>query len=243
MPFDIVDEIISINRQLRDLRMKHARGLADWYSLGPFFCGGWQDPYCTGGPTNPGASRPWWDSDFSPDDMLTGNTNAGYWDFGNFLLFTGTIRWAPEEWWVTPPYPTVSNDTASAGHDYYKRSHDGYDLCAQGRDGLGNGGLGPALQSPTDAGTYLPYHMAGNLQLITASSLQTTDYENPGYWTGATTTWIVLNESAGLGIYHQQTRVGGGIPLDPDGNSHYGVPETSWWSLAGNVIVLDASGA
>lgn len=82
-----------LEEAVRRLRLRNT-GLWPWYSLQPYLCAGWVDPYAT---------VPY---RFDLEDGVDAGWHLGFFDTGQTLLFTGVAQWDPQGWWVTPPRAT-----------------------------------------------------------------------------------------------------------------------------------------
>lgn len=225
LPLSSHDRLYRLEKEVERLKRRHALGWP-WYSLESYLCGGWIDPYAD--------NRPFWSDDFDPDDSGTNNTAAGFFDTGQALIFTGTVFWDPEGWWITPPYASPLFDDASDPD--FKRSHGALEFVIGNRDGLGN------VISPTsvDSGQYMDYRIAGSEQLMQCPAYASSAQWDNGFWTGASMMLVAINDINGLKILiDDPIRVGGGQIVDPDGNTHYLPPVNSWWNLAGNTLMLE----
>jgi hypothetical protein len=115
-----------------------------WYSLRPYLCGGWVDPFS--------------DNEFrryaptgTPVDY------AGFYDTGQALIFTGAIAWQPDDWWSpeTPWNATAAADPLQQGTPpVYKDASQLINIT----DGYGNG-IADVTQNE-DFGFPLPYKHA-----------------------------------------------------------------------------------
>ena len=224
----------SHGEQIRRIRTrKPANAGWPWYSLRPYLCGGWLDPYSS----NPDRSD---DFDLMPQES---GDRCGFFDTGQMLVFTGLLLWDPSSLWTSPPYIDSSNPLRQGSPQIYR---DGVELVSV-RDGFGN----TSFVNDWDRGYPLPYEMGSfhyALMRLPAFSTEMSFF-------GSLTAWLngavyhaaaVPRSTAPLGIELAPTALVGietnGAVIDPAGFTHPGAPDVdTLYSLDGLVVPYESA--
>lgn len=209
-PADVVDQIRRMQEEIRQLRIRSRYWT--WMPLSPYLCGGWIDPleqptpyrYETGWAPGPDTSQ------------------AGFFDTGQALVFTGYIGWDPNGWWATPP---ITGSLIGGVPDV---AYDAATLVQAGRDGFGNTVTG------VDAGTRIPW------RLSFSQFFELPQYDDSGNLNtatnGARMRVLAQGDSGGITLSFITVSQGGGRFCDAEGFTHEQPVDSSQWSLSGMVL-------
>lgn len=227
------EQLRDLQDQVRRLWTKMPRNTPwPWYSLRPYLCGGWYDPFST---------HPFRNVDGVLDPAIVGD-KAGFFDTGQALIFTGNIYWDPDSWYAVDPYDPVkvANPALQGDPQIYKDS-----LYIIGlRDGLAKGFSDVAEDN--DLGCPLPYGIVEQGSGIYRLPLASAKYYTTavGWLNGVSLTFTPLQETSGVMAgfnWNTFNSIDGhgdeGEVVDPDGFVHDHMPAaTSVVSLNGLII-------
>lgn len=233
---DMRDRITSIEKGTTETRPA-PRFLSSqawpWYSLRPYLCGGWVDAFS--------------DSPYRYDAITAGvnpHDQAGFFDTGQALLFTGGIYWDPESWWAAPLYNSaaVANPLLQGHPEVYKDASQIIGLC----DGLGNG-VGSTFAND-DLGYPLPYVPAergsSSMILHTGSSYHfgTAERWTDGAHLDITPTYRTSGPNGIIWSFNSIVGGSGYGVVDPNGFTHHGAPAGScFFNLDGCILRYTAA--
>lgn len=214
-------------RRIRTRKPSNARW--PWYSLRPYLCGGWLDPYSINSDRSD-------DFDLTPDES---GDRCGFFDTGQMLIFTGLLLWDPSSNWTSPPYVDSGNPARQGNPEVYRDATD----VIGASDGFGN----TTVIQDWDRGYPLPYEIGDfgyALLCLPAISSDMTFFGSSTAWTNGAVYQIAVTHrtiSFPLGAeLTASTLVGietNGTVVDPDGFTHHGPPDVdTLYSLNGLIL-------
>lgn len=225
---DFIKRYRRLEKDVERLKRRFSSG-PEWHSLAEYLCGGWTDPYL---------STPWrsgWSDTFEPDDAGSENGVAGFFDCGNYLLFTGCIRWDPDGWWGG----SVPVTGATGGVTYPLNMDAQGGLVDHNGDGFGNG-TADMVDIEVDRGQWLPYRFNNQQFLVGHAHFDTVVWEEASFWSGSRIEFFCGNVIGGGGLFFDAIRTGGGDGcVDPEGWTHLNAPPDSTWHIGGNVLFVE----
>lgn len=224
------EQLRNLQDQVRRLWTKMPKNVDwPWYSLRPYLCGGWLDPYSL----NPDRSD---DFDMTPQES---GDRCGFFDTGQALIFTGLLLWNPSYNWTSPPYIDSGNPLRQGDPEVYRDA-----TALVGRsDGFGN----TTFLQDWDAGYPLPYEIGNfgyQLLCLPAISSDMTFFGSSTPWlNGAVYQIAVTHRTISFPLGAElvaSTLVGietNGAVIDPDGFTHHGPPDgDTLYSLNGLIL-------